>query len=79
MENDQDDLTIYRVVMNHEEQYSLWLPDRDLPPGWTDTGKRGTKDECWAYMEQFWVDMRPLSLRQHMEEASRQNPPDEQS
>lgn len=54
----------YRVVVNHEGQYSLWFADRELPPGWNDAGKSGNKEECLAYVEQVWTDMRPLSLRE---------------
>ncbi|WP_437756714.1 MbtH family protein [Sorangium sp. So ce1389] len=66
--DEQDNLT-YRVVVNHEEQYSIWAADREIPPGWRDAGKTGTKDECLAHIEQAWTDMRPLSLRQQMEQA----------
>ena len=57
----------YSVVMNGEEQYSIWPEGRDLPAGWTAAGKTGTKAECLAYIEEVWIDMRPLSLRRHME------------
>lgn len=58
----------FKVVVNHEEQYSLWPADRENPPGWSDAGKVGTKEECLAYVEEVWTDMRPLSLRQAMDE-----------
>ncbi|HEX2042638.1 MAG TPA: MbtH family protein [Acidimicrobiales bacterium] len=64
-----DDRTIYKVVINHEEQYSIWPADRDNPLGWADAGKMGTKDECTAYIREVWTDMRPLSLRRQMEEG----------
>jgi uncharacterized protein YbdZ (MbtH family) len=67
--DDQEDTTIYKVVMNHEEQYSLWPADRENPLGWREVGKRGRKQECLGYIEEVWTDMRPLSLRQQMEEA----------
>jgi MbtH protein len=57
----------YKVVMNHEEQYSLWPSGRENPPGWSDAGKAGTKEECLAYIEEVWTDMRPLSLRNAMD------------
>ena len=57
-----------RVVVNDEEQYSIWLADRELPLGWRDAGKQGTREECLAYIEEVWTDMRPLSLRKKMEE-----------
>jgi MbtH protein len=52
-----------RVVVNHEEQYSIWWADRDLPAGWTATGFEGTREECLEHIEQVWTDMRPLSAR----------------
>lgn len=58
-----DDQTEYRVVRNHEEQYSIWPMQRELPIGWEAVGKSGSKAECLAYIEQVWTDMRPLSLR----------------
>ncbi len=57
---------IYKVVVNHEEQYSIWWADRESAFGWNDAGKSGTKEECLAHIEQVWTDMRPLSLRQKM-------------
>ncbi len=56
-----------KVVVNDEEQYSIWPADRDNPPGWRDAGKHGTKDECLAWIEQVWTDMRPASLRKLMD------------
>ncbi len=64
---DAEDTTIYKVVVNHEEQYSIWPADRDNPLGWTDAGKSGLKDECLAYIKEVWTDMRPLSLRKQMD------------
>jgi MbtH protein len=92
---DEDDTTIYHVVVNHEEQYSIW-PDhfagsemgraaapqggvhggtpqyKEVPIGWRTVGKSGPKQECLDYIRDVWTDMRPLSLRRHMEEASLQ-------
>jgi len=65
--DDEEDTTIYKVVLNHEEQYSIWPEDRENPPGWRDAGKSGPKDECLAYIETVWTDMRPLSLRRAMD------------
>jgi len=59
----------FRVVVNHEEQYSIWPAHRELPAGWTDVGKTGSKEECLAHIEAVWTDMRPLSLRKQMAEA----------
>jgi len=54
---------IYRVVVNDEEQYSIWPVDQDLPPAWRDEGTSGSKQECLDHIDQTWTDMRPLSLR----------------
>ncbi len=67
-----EDTTIYKVVINHEEQYSIWPVDRENPLGWRDVGISGTKDECLDYIEEVWTDMRPLSLRKKMEEMEKQ-------
>jgi MbtH protein len=56
----------YLVVLNHEEQYSIWPADRPLPAGWNPDGFQGGKDACLAHIEEVWVDMRPLSLRQRV-------------
>lgn len=69
---ERDDLTIYKVVINHEEQYSIWPNDRDNPLGWKDAGKNGHKDECLAFIKEVWTDMRPLSLRKKMEENAQE-------
>jgi len=66
---DREDTTIYRVVINQEEQYSIWPAHRDLPSGWTDAGKQGLKAECLSFVREVWTDMRPLSLRRHMNRA----------
>lgn len=68
--DDQEDHRQYRVVLNHEEQYSIWAADRENPLGWRDGGRTGTKEECLAYIKEVWTDMRPLSLRQKMDRAS---------
>jgi MbtH protein len=66
---DATDTTIYKVVVNHEEQYSIWPADRENALGWSDAGKTGTKDECLAYIKEVWTDMRPLSLRKQMDDV----------
>jgi MbtH protein len=66
-DTEQEDDRQYTVVMNHEEQYSIWPAERELPLGWTAAGKAGTKAECLAHIEEVWTDMRPLSLRKAME------------
>jgi MbtH protein len=64
--DEAEDTTIYKVVINHEEQYSIWPADRELPLGWQEVGTQGLKAECLAYIKDVWTDMRPLSLRQKM-------------
>jgi MbtH protein len=56
----------YAVVVNDEEQYSIWPTGRDLPAGWRTEGFSGTEDECLAYIDETWTDMRPASLRRWM-------------
>lgn len=68
----EDDNTMYKVVVNHEEQFSIWPADRKPPRGWMEVGRSGPKAECLAYIKEVWTDMRPLSLRKKMEDAARQ-------
>ncbi|MCB0697874.1 MAG: MbtH family protein [Chitinophagaceae bacterium] len=68
MWEDEEDTREYVVVINYEEQYSIWPADREMPLGWKAVGKRGTKQECLDYIKEVWTDMRPLSLRKKMEE-----------
>jgi MbtH protein len=70
-QEETEDKTVYKVVVNHEEQYSIWPAQRENPPGWRDVGKSGPKEECLAHIKEVWTDMRPLSLRQRMDEAAR--------
>jgi MbtH protein len=67
--DDFEDSEVYKVVVNHEEQYSIWPVDKENALGWHDVGKSGTKEECLAHIEEVWKDMRPLSLRQKMGDA----------
>jgi len=67
MSDEREDTTIYKVVVNGEEQYSIWPADRDTPPGWSDAGKQGSKAECLDYIREVWTDMRPLSLRRSLQ------------
>ena len=59
------------MVINHEEQYSIWFEERDPPLGWKEVGVSGTKQECLDHIEKVWTDMRPLSLRKKMEEIEK--------
>ena len=71
MQDDREDTTLYEVVVNHEEQYSIWPAHRKNPLGWHDAGKTDLKPECLECVKEVWTDMRPLSLRKKMEEAIR--------
>ena len=53
----------YRVVMNADEQYSVWAVDDDLPPGWVAEGHRGSRDECLDHVERVWTDQTPARTR----------------
>jgi MbtH protein len=63
----EDDAIPYYVVMNHEEQYSLWPASRPIPAGWSAIGESGPRAQCLEYIERHWTDMRPRSLREQME------------
>jgi MbtH protein len=56
----------YYVVVNSEEQYSIWPTDRSIPLGWRTVGTTGSSEECLSYIRDTWVDMRPLSVRRRM-------------
>lgn len=61
---------IFQVLVNHEEQYSIWPDWKAVPGGWNDVGIRGDKKTCLDYIEKTWTDMRPLSLRRFMDGPS---------
>jgi MbtH protein len=63
-----DEQAEFEVVLNDEEQYSIWPADREIPAGWRKAGKHGKKAECLTYINEVWTDMRPLSLRKKMAE-----------
>lgn len=63
-QDQEDDAARYRVVVNHEEQYSIWPAGRQPPDGWREAGKTGTRAECLAYIGEVWTDITPLSVRQ---------------
>jgi len=65
-EDSDEDRAAYRVVLNHEEQYSIWPDDRELPAGWRAEGTAGTRRECLEHIDRVWTDLRPLSLRTAM-------------
>ena len=66
---EEDEKAIYKVVVNHEEQYSIWPDYKEIPNGWRAVGKTGLKPECLSYINEVWTDMRPLSLRKQMAET----------
>jgi MbtH protein len=70
MNETEQDQIVYKVVINHEEQYSIWPADRENAQGWRDVGKKGKKQECLDYINEVWTDMRPLSLRKQMDKAA---------
>jgi MbtH protein len=72
-DDEREDATEYQVVINDEEQYSIWPADRPLPDGWRAAPSRGPKAECLAYIDTVWTDMRPLSLRKAMAAYGRAN------
>lgn len=76
-DEDEDDRE-YMVVVNHEEQYSIWDANRDLPAGWREAGKQGSKKACLDWIEETWTDMRPLSLRKHMDAEARRRAEEEE-
>jgi len=65
-----DDNTRFQVVINDEEQYSIWPDYKAMPAGWRAAGKAGDKAECLQWIDEVWTDMRPLSLRQAMAEQA---------
>lgn len=63
-----DDSAVYKVVVNAEEQYSIWPEYKEIPAGWREAGKSGTRAECLDFINSVWTDMRPLSLRRAMDD-----------
>ncbi|MFV2113729.1 MbtH family protein [Micromonospora sp. LOL_025] len=61
---------LYQVVLNDEEQYSIWLDGRDVPAGWRAEGTIGTREQCLNHIDEVWTDMRPLSLRRRMDQVN---------
>ncbi|MGH3379252.1 MAG: MbtH family protein [Actinoallomurus sp.] len=66
MTDEHTDDRPYRVVVNGEEQYSIWLAEREPPAGWNAEGTEGSREECLAHIGEVWTDMRPRSLREQM-------------
>lgn len=74
-DDELEDTTVYKVVINDEEQYSIWPEYRENPPGWTDVGKTGLEAECLAYINEVWTDMRPLSIKKQIQELAEDRSP----
>jgi MbtH protein len=69
MDNEEAlDDTIYQVVVNDEGQYSIWIVGKVIPAGWRAEGPSGTKAACLAHIKEVWTDMRPVSLRKHLQD-----------
>ena len=68
----EDENARFKVVMNDEEQYSIWPEQQNAPLGWKEVGTSGTKQECLEYIKENWTDMRPASLRKQMEKSAAQ-------
>lgn len=66
---ESEDSRDYKVVINHEEQYSIWFADRPNPLGWADVGKSGSKAECLSYIKEVWTDITPLSVRERLQRS----------
>ena len=73
MKEDIENTIEYTVVVNHEEQYSIWPTFKSLPPGWKAAGKTGLKSECLAFIKEVWTDMTPKSLRHQRNQTSSTN------
>lgn len=70
MSANDDSSQLYLVLINDEEQYSIWLKHKQVPAGWRSVGKEGTREECSRYVDEVWTDMRPKSLRVRMSSAA---------
>jgi MbtH protein len=64
--SEPDTQTLFKVVLNDEEQYSIWPAARANALGWRDEGTSGTRETCLEHIDRIWTDMRPLSVRQQM-------------
>jgi len=67
---DWDARSSYKVLVNRDKLYAIWPEDRETPKGWKDIGQRGSRDLCLNYIEEVWTDMRPLTIRQRLDEAA---------
>ena len=58
-----EEVMFYTIVVNNNEQYSIWPAEREVPDGWKKVGVKGTKNQCLEFIQQVWTDMTPLSSR----------------
>lgn len=63
MTDSEPPVELFDVVINHEDQYSIWPAGKEIPARWRAVGVRGSKEECLAHIKAVWTDMRPLSVR----------------
>ena len=70
-DDENEDTLRYKVVVNDEDQYSIWPEHKKIPPGWREAGNSGLKQECLNYIASVWTDMRPRSLREFMDKLPR--------
>lgn len=62
---------LWKVVINTEDQYSIWPDSKETPSGWRGEGKVGSKEECLNHIAEIWTDMRPRSLKEEMIEKEK--------
>ncbi len=62
---------LWKIVVNIEDQYSVWPEGKEMPYGWREEGKSGSKEECLKHIEEIWTDMRPRSLKEAMIEKEK--------
>lgn len=68
MPGPENEVVTYKVVVNHEEQYSIYPAARRVPMGWRAVGKVAPEEECLRYIEEIWENNRPADVRQRVEE-----------
>ncbi|WP_339925216.1 MbtH family NRPS accessory protein [uncultured Cyclobacterium sp.] len=69
--SEEEEKNLFLVVINHEEQYSIWPHEKVIPNGWRAEGQEGTKEKCLEYIEKVWTNMQPLSVRKVLESAEK--------
>ncbi|NEC91733.1 MbtH family NRPS accessory protein [Streptomyces sp. SID12501] len=59
----EDDSADYLVLVNNEQQHSIWPSGLGIPIGWTAVCEARPRQECLEYVETHWTDMRPAGIR----------------